>query len=240
MTLLLTVYTREGIVMASDSRISLRHPVPGSNPATILAFPMSDANYKTFVSPGGIGISACGDASVEGTPIAGYIESFIREKLADNDMKVGEVVRLILEYFRALPGPPAPAFLVAGYDTVDGKRVQRIYTVVVASNTSARVNTDGVYSVYMNGEFDVVDRILNPVAKKNANGLYTDQHFHVIHWNYFTLQDAIDFCVYGVRTTIDTMKFQAREKSVGGPIDVLVIKPEAAFWVQRKDLKVVE
>jgi len=57
-------------------------------------------------------------------------------------------------------------------------------------------------------------------------------------YRFFTLQDAIDFAVYGIHTTINTMRFQMRVKSVGGPIDVLVIKPDEAFWVQRKELHI--
>ncbi len=57
-----------------------------------------------------------------------------------------------------------------------------------------------------------------------------------IPYQFFTLQDAIDFCVFAVRSTTDAIKFQPRPKTVGGPIDVLVIKPDEAFWVQRKEL----
>jgi hypothetical protein len=50
-----------------------------------------------------------------------------------------------------------------------------------------------------------------------------------------TIQDAIDFAIYAVRTTIDTMRFQARPKNVGGPVDVLLISPdEPPRWIQRK------
>ncbi len=53
-----------------------------------------------------------------------------------------------------------------------------------------------------------------------------------------TIQDAIDFAIYSVRTTIDTMRFQARPKNVGGPVDVLLITPdEPARWVQRKHFR---
>ena len=53
-----------------------------------------------------------------------------------------------------------------------------------------------------------------------------------------TIQDAIDFAIYAVRTTIDTMRFQARSKNVGGPVDVLLITPdEPARWIQRKQFR---
>jgi len=58
-----------------------------------------------------------------------------------------------------------------------------------------------------------------------------------IMWDAMALQDAIDFSIYAIRTTIDTMRFQARPKNVGGPIDVLVITPDGSKWIQRKELK---
>ena len=55
-----------------------------------------------------------------------------------------------------------------------------------------------------------------------------------------TLQDAVDFGVYAVKTTIDTMRFQQKEKTVGGPIDVLVIQPhQAPIFIQKKELCIV-
>ena len=53
-----------------------------------------------------------------------------------------------------------------------------------------------------------------------------------------TLQDAIDFSIYAIRTTIDTMRFQARPKNVGGPIDVLLLTPDfKPRWIQKKDYR---
>jgi len=57
-----------------------------------------------------------------------------------------------------------------------------------------------------------------------------------IIWDAMAVQDAIDFAVYAIRTTIDTMRFQARPKNVGGSIDVLLLTPEEARWIQRKEL----
>lgn len=56
-------------------------------------------------------------------------------------------------------------------------------------------------------------------------------------FQHFTLQDAVDFATYAIRITADAMRFQLREQTVGGPIDVLIIKPQKAFWLRRKELK---
>jgi hypothetical protein len=50
------------------------------------------------------------------------------------------------------------------------------------------------------------------------------------------IQDAIDYAVHLIRTTIDTLRFEPRYPSVGGPIDVLVLTPGGMQWVQRKEL----
>lgn len=50
------------------------------------------------------------------------------------------------------------------------------------------------------------------------------------------LQDAIDFSFFVIKTTIDTIRFQARPKTVGGPIDILVLTPDYAKWIQKKEL----
>jgi hypothetical protein len=60
-----------------------------------------------------------------------------------------------------------------------------------------------------------------------------------IVWDAMALQDAIDFSVYAIRTTIDTMRFQARPKNVGGDIDVLILTPtQGAKWVRKKEYHV--
>ena len=51
------------------------------------------------------------------------------------------------------------------------------------------------------------------------------------------LQDAVDYAMHLIRTTIDTLRFEPRYSSVGGPIDVLVVTPEGMRWVQRKELR---
>jgi hypothetical protein len=50
-------------------------------------------------------------------------------------------------------------------------------------------------------------------------------------------QDAIDCANFAIRATIDTMRFQAREKTVGGPVDILVIAPDNAHWIAQKQLR---
>ena len=57
----------------------------------------TDTTYKTFQCNEHIGISTCGDASINQTPIAGYIEKFIHERV-NADSSVGQVSNDLLNY----------------------------------------------------------------------------------------------------------------------------------------------
>jgi hypothetical protein len=78
---------------------------------------------------------------------------------------------------------------------------------------------------------------INDVALIGASGSTpTPIQSFGIPFALFTLQDAIDFTRYAVQATIDTMRFQSREKTVGGPVDILVITPDNASWIVQKRL----
>ena len=71
---------------------------------------------------------------------------------------------------------------------------------------------------------------------KTADGSLKQISKPPIIWDAMPLQDAIDFAVFAVKTTIDTIRFQARPKTVGGPIDVLILTPEGTQWIKKKEL----
>lgn len=58
-----------------------------------------------------------------------------------------------------------------------------------------------------------------------------------IDWQFMSLQDAVDFARFAIETTINAMRFQSIDKTVGGPIDILIIKPNKSEWLQHKLLK---
>jgi hypothetical protein len=237
MSFIITIYLREGIVMASDSRLTLNTTQKQDEQTiTRLAVSQSDANYKTFLAPNQVGISTYGAADVQGVPIADTIEAFIREQLGTGDKVVDEVPPLLVEYFQQMPTPPDTGFHVAGYKSVGNQRVPQVWQVNIKTGETKQVNNN--QGATWGGEADILARLLQPVWVKDAAGNFQQLPTHVIPWQFFTLQDGVDFAVYALRTTIDSLRFQPRPKTVGGPIDVLVIKPDNAFWVQRKELRV--
>ena len=236
MSFIISLYVQEGIVMASDSRLTLTHTEQRGNQQVQISVPQSDANYKTFLAPGNIGISTYGAADVRGVPISGYIESFITEKLSGPVVDINAVPRMLIDYFRALSPVPDTGFHVAGYSKKEGKLIPHVWRITLINGTVAEINRPGDQGAAWEGETDVMTRLIQPVNLVGQDGSMTPLAPSVINWPFFTLQDAIDFAIYAVKTTRDTMRFQTRPKTVGGPVDVLVIKPARAFWVQRKEL----
>lgn len=234
MSLVVTVYVPEGIVMAADSRLTLEFDLPqagGTNKRH--SIPSSDSTYKVFLSPNRIGISTYGAASVGTTPIAPLVEAFMARGL---HAAPDEVANALLQHFRTLAGPPATRFHVAGYK--DGE--QQVLEADVAGNTVRPLNSGGPGASW-GGEADTLSRLLSKVGALDQNGGLTNElALFGVAFQHFTLQDAVDFAAYAIRATADTMRFQMRPQTVGGPIDALVVRPGEARWLRRKELQITE
>jgi hypothetical protein len=242
MSLIITLHTREGIVMASDSRISITH-TRIENGKTIVdqSISQSDNNYKTFLTPSKIGISMFGASTVEGgIPISGFIETFIDEQLSSRETDTDEVPHKLADFFKVMSKIPDTGFHVAGYKTSGKQYVQKVWRVFALNSQIIEIvpKTQELGAIW-DGEQDILTRIINHrIQILDENNSATLMPAFGIPFEMFTLQDAIEFAIYAIKTTADTMRFQLRNKTVGGPIDVLVIKPNDAFWVNRKELHV--
>jgi hypothetical protein len=239
MSFIVTAYVREGIVMASDSRLTLNATQQqNQQQITNLDVGQTDSTYKTFLALNKFGISTFGEASINGVPIAGYIESFISEHLSQNNYEIDQLPQELLTYFRNISPNLGTGFHVGGYKRVNNLYEQHIWAVQINQNNFQRLNTGNNQGVSWGGEGDILSRIIKPAYSQDQQGNYQPYPNHQIPYQFFTLQDAIDFSVYAIRTTTDTIRFQPRAKTVGGPIDVLVLKPDAAKWIRQKELKV--
>lgn len=231
MSLIITLYVREGIVMASDSRLSLNMQQTGGQGQTVhLSVGQSDSNYKTFLTSTNIGISTCGAADISGVPIAGYLESFINDIVVPQQLEVDQVAPALLQYFQAFQPPPQTTFHVAGYKALQQTSEQQIWTVEVVRNSVQRVNAAGQQGASWGGEIDILSRLVQPVGQLDANGNVVARFpVHPIPWGFFTLQDAIDFSIFAVRSTIDALRFQPRAKQLADPLTSWLSNPQKYY-----------
>ena len=116
MSFLIAVHVNEGIVLASDRRTTYTNTQQlGDTVVQRIGIHTTNSTDKTFVCPNGAGISTCGDASLLGKPITGYIQEMIRSKI-DESCLVENIPQIIVDYFNALSVVPDTNFVVAGYD----------------------------------------------------------------------------------------------------------------------------
>lgn len=229
--------------MASDSRTTFSavekiEPKKEGEARSVvnhLGIHISDTNYKTFVTSNHVGITTCGDASIKGQPITGYIESFIREY---DTADVETIAYSVLPYFKKIEPGLKSLFTVAGYKYVkENEYEQKVFVINTQRGTVESLNTTA-QGAHWDGETDVLIRLIQPLSIKQPDGKFIDLPQHTIPWNFFTLQDAIEFAEFATKVTIDTMKFQERAKTVGGPIDILVLKPNSHQWISHKELHI--
>lgn len=236
MSFLIAIHVNEGIVLASDRRTTYTNTQTIDNKVIQrIGIHTTNSTDKTFACPNGAGISCCGDASLLGKPITGFIQDMIRTEISD-DCLVEDMPQRIIDYFNRLPTIPDTSFIVAGYDTVDGKNTQKLFKLNVKNKEIERIDTS-LQGATWDGETFTLTRLIQNVALKTDDNSYSDLPFEEILWSYFTLQDAIDFARYAVNTTIQTMRFKNVVETVGGGVDVLVITPDKTTWLQKELLK---
>lgn len=238
MSFIVTLYVPEGIVMAADSRLTmnLQLQMPDGN-QMVQSFMASDTNQKVYLIGDRFGMSFCGEAAINNVPLAGFINTFIEEKISEKT-DVTEIPDALIKYFNQVANKPRITFHVAGYRVEDGISVPYVYIGHVNTGQIQQVNQQNGQNIYgcsWGGDSDIFARLMLPVKVRNHQGEWDELPQHEVPYNFFTLQDAIDFAIYAIDTTSQTIRFKMRPKTVGGPVDVLLLKPGVKpDWVQKK------
>lgn len=228
--------------MASDSResITLEGKLPDGKELKVETV-NSDAVNKTFLlEEQRVGISTFGASQLGSIPMASHIKKFVEEEVRTAD-DVTEVAEKLVKHFnRSFPDADV-GFHVAGYKKEEKVSVPYVYYCHVKRGEIARRNVkdDGElnYGATWSGQHDVLSVLLKATTVAGPKNQPQQIPIAPILYSAMQLQDAIDFSVFAIQTTIDTIRFQARPKNVGGPIDVLVITPEETKWVRKKQLE---
>jgi len=248
MSFVITVYVPEAIVMAADSRQSIilsKRMSEGATEGTKLQTVEtvnSDFVYKIFLLPKhNVGISTFGEFVLGKVTIESHIKRFQEEKLKNVD-DVPHIARKLLEFIGNQFPQANTTFHIAGFNKESGISIPYIYVCQVSRREIRRLNTKSgtdeiIYGASWGGQGDVIAGILGSKQITAPNDKLKPSITAPVVWDTMPIQDAIDFAIYTVRTTIDTIRFQARPKNVGGPIDVLLFTPDKITWIQRKEFR---
>lgn len=247
MSLIVTVWCPEGIVMASDSRLTYTTTeTQRDNEGTRiersqLGTHFTDTAYKTFrFRNGRIGVSTCGDGKVGDKRVTQFVEELFNTFGGENfgegkEVTVEGMSKKLHEALKAVQASVSISFIVAGYDSKEDW-VPKVWKV---SQDSISGGEEKGFGATWDGQRNILSRLFTSlfVKRETDKGVQYIPHTEwPVLWDFFTLQDAVDFAEYAIRTTIETMRFQRCVKSVGGPIDILVLKPSGGQWIARKEL----
>lgn len=232
MSLVVTVYVPSGIVMAADSRMTVlrseEREEDGQKTRVQQQIVLSDNAYKVVaLRTIGVGISVYDAGVINNQPVDSHVHRFEEEAITpkDNVVSCGEK---FLSFFQTnYPNVPI-GFHVAGYRIENRASVPFVFVGHTTKQQGVRrvnINDESKvqYGILRSGDIQVVNRLIEKT--------------HLPLFAAMPLQDAVDYAVHLIRTTIDTMRFEPRFPGVGGPIDVLAVTPTEMRWVQRKELR---
>ena len=242
MSFVITTYVPDGIVMAADSRqtATVEGMTPEGQKMPKFEMVTSDNCYKLFMfEEQGIGVSVFGETILGGTPIGHTVRLFM-EEYNDPDDDILGVVEKMMRYFSKRYPQANTAFHMAGYKMEGKISVPHVYHCQVSRSEIKRVNVkagtdEAIYGAAWGGQGDVIARLIQPNIKVSAAPGAPEVHNPPILWDAMSVQDAIDFSEYSVWSTIQMVRYQARPKNVGGPIDILLVTPTGSGWIKRKD-----
>lgn len=242
MSFICSVYVPEAIVMASDSRqsVSITKKDKEGKKEIPIRTTSSDSVNKTFLlEEQGVGISFAGDTMLGGVTTESHIKRFLEEKVVKSD-DVVTIADKILGYFKKIFPKANTTIHVCGFKKEGKISSPYVFAIHVGRNEKERKNIKSekeiTYGVSWSGEGDIVARLLiAPLPQKNEPEKIIPPV--PVMYPAMTPQDAVDFATYLIRTTIETMRFQARPKTVGGPVDVLLLTPEGSRWIQKKEIR---
>ena len=224
MSIMCAVYVPEGIVMATESRLTVNAVMKPNDgkPQSQTVFSISDNAQKiVLLSKVRVGISACGLAILDNKTIADYLRIFEIEEVREGDA-VTDVAKKLQAY--AYKYFPQVNFFVCGYDGDE----PFVYSV---NKELKRTNIDNGHIRYASswsGEQEAIGKLLN------------SQPPTVINHGLMPLKDAIDFAEFLIDVTIKLQRFEPKVKTCGGDIDILVLTKDSAFWKQHKIFKPVQ
>lgn len=214
MSILSVVSVPEGIAMAADSRYTRTATSPNGDKTV---YTLSDNGQKVMLlSKTPVGIAFCGNVMIQGRTVSDYIRLFeIR------DIQPGDTPEIVARKLHNRCGEfPDTVFYVCGYC----RDLPYVYILSGGQLLRRNVNKQNqiIYSAFWAGEKTALSKLIN--AEPNM----------VIDANSMPLKDGIDLAEFMIDMTIKYQRFSDQIATCGGPVDVLVLTKDNAFWHKHK------
>lgn len=259
MSLALAFKGPEGIVLASDSRVTLSGETPQGE-----RFEASYDNATKLFDVAGqdyVGVVTYG-AGAFGVPNPRTVNSYLPE--LEESLKGEErlsvqsfaehVGQFFLEQWKdTMPDSTEASvmFLIGGYD--EGEPYGRVYKVEVPNNPEPVEQNPGhgSFGITWGGQLRFTSRLISgfepalieltrqflDISEDKARKLQGHLQRHLatrIPYQFLPLQDCVDLSELLVRTTIQLQNYVAGTRGVGGPVDIAVVTRKDGFRAVRR------
>jgi hypothetical protein len=263
-TIVASVKVRDGLVLATDSVTQISYPgQPGQPPQWAKAY----ANARKLFQFRGTAIGAVtwGLGNLGPRSVEQLVLEFVRNDLFDifdDDGGSPTVTQLAASFFEYVAGAyneqlvdvpieqaPAMGFLVAGYSHDSPFAQEREFVLpwdtqpreirAPAVSGSSWPGVDAPFVRLWNGlDPEIRTRLVEAGVAEDVVKSAADPAQMYAVYDGMPVQDAIDFAVFIVRTTIGYTTFIPGVPSCGEPLQVAAILPDQGFeWIARPDLE---
>jgi hypothetical protein len=242
------------MVLAAESRTTFTEDETGRHRIG------SDFSQKIFPICDSVGVATYGDAFIANRTIGGLMDEFVSALPGDTPRDANSLATVLGEFFderfRAAntdehvewyeENDVYPlGFLVAGYDEDGIGRIREVALPGPEVQDDTEITTASL-GVLWRGQTDVIRRLIKGIDSTllvNLGHQIPELAEPIEQLEYrlllpITMQDAVDFASFLIRTTIDMQRFSdgtmgdpGDVPGCGGPIRVLAITREASTWV---------
>ena len=262
MTICVSVKTRDGIVLGTDSMLTIT--LQGTEGQQVIEKLYSNARKLVQVGGLPVGVFTYGLGNLGTRTVHSHILEFSRANEAESvkDIAIGLSYHILAEYNNVTETidddeKPVLGLFVAGYSK-DSALPEEWEVVLPKAPVPQQTRASDAFGVSWRGIpapftrlfFGYDHQLLQALEK---NGVSSSVLEKVLEDNPFAakvmidlmpLQDAINFAVYVLRTTIGFTSFEIGPTTCGGQLQLAVISEEAQEarfqWVSRPEFRIPE
>lgn len=217
MSIVSIVSLPDGIAMAADSRLIKTSTISNDEKTIIESFTASDNFQKVvLLSKCPVGIAYVGNAFINGKIVSDYIRLF-----EFNDVTAEDTPKTVADkLFAHKDEYIGTTFFVCGYE----QDVPYVFFIEKSEIKRRNVDSDNniLYNLTWGGETEALIKLVNLEPVMNTNECL------------MPLKDGIDLAEFMVDLTIQYQRFSDGIQTCGGPIDILVLTKDTAFWYKHK------
>ena len=257
MTICVSVKTRDGIVLGTDSMTTVMLPSTDDQP--IIAKTFSNARKLMQFRNFPVGVFTYGLGNLGPRTVNSHILGFSHTFKQVTGWTVQQIANGLLEYmmreydeiYEHIEDKQLLGLHVAGYSydsaLPEEWKIEIPHTTEAIPVMSSGVNWEGIILPFGRLYHGYDFRLIQALEKE---GVGSDLFYkalkesplipHIL-FDAMPLQDAINYVVYVLRTTIGFTSFEIGPPSCGGQLQVAVISEEGGFqWISRPEFRIPE